>query len=142
MPNSNPANSPTRWKPGKSGNPGGLWQKGQSGNPAGMSKLRIRFQTLFADALLTDDPEAASRELAQLVWRSAKAGEAWACQLLYSRILPTDFNVKISRADDEAEQLDYSRLTETEIKTLETLLERATGATAQIESGEGAALPS
>jgi hypothetical protein len=142
MPNSNPANSPTRWKGGKSGNPSGLWQKGQSGNPAGMSKLRIRFQTMFADALLTDDPEKASRELSTIVWEAARKHEAWACTLLYSRILPTDFNVKISRADDEAEQLDYSRLTETEIKTLETLLERATGATAQIESGEGAALPS
>lgn len=141
MPNTNPANSLTRWKPGKSGNPGGLWKPGQSGNAAGKSKLRIQFQTMFANALLTDDPEAASRELSTIVWEAARKHEAWAVTLLYSRILPTDFNVRISRGEDEPEQIDYSRLTDEEIRTLEALLERATGATAQIEGGQSATLP-
>jgi hypothetical protein len=140
MPNSNPANSPTRWKPGKSGNPGGLWKPGQSGNAAGKSKLRVQFQTMFADALLTDDPEKASRELSTIVWEAARKHEAWACTLLYSRILPTDFNVRISRGDDEPEQLDYTKLTDEEIEILERLLERATGATPQIEVGESQAI--
>jgi hypothetical protein len=141
MPNSNPANSLTRIKPGQIANPKGLWQKGQSGNPAGMSKLRIRFQAMFANALLTDDPEAASRELSAIVWEAARKHEAWAVTLLYSRILPTDFNVRISRGEDEPDQLDYDKLTDEEIRILEALLERATGATAQIESGQSTTLP-
>ena len=140
MPNSNPQNHLTRMKPGKSGNPGGVWQKGQSGNPAGMSKLRIQFQRMFADALLTDEPEKASRELSTIVWEAARKHEAWAVTLLYSKIVPADFNVRISRGEDEPDQLDYSKLTDEEIRTLEALLERATGAPAQIESGESQAI--
>jgi hypothetical protein len=96
---------------------------------------------MFANALLTDDPEAASRELSAIVWEAARKHEAWAVTLLYSRILPTDFNVRISRGEDEPDQLDYDKLTDEEIRILEALLERATGATAQIESGQSTTLP-
>ena len=128
-------------KPGKSLNPARQWQKGQSGNPAGMSKLRIQFQRMFADALLTDEPAKASRELSAIVWEAARKHEAWAVTLLYSKIVPNDLNVKIRRDDDEPDQLDYSKLTDEEIEILERLLERATGAAAQIESGQSATLP-
>jgi hypothetical protein len=64
----------TRFKPGISGNQAAKWKPGQSGNPAGKSKLRLRFEETFNEALIT---QGGPEEAAQLLW----PGKVTAAQL-------------------------------------------------------------
>jgi hypothetical protein len=74
----------TRFKSGVSGNQTAKWKPGQSGNPAGKSKLRLRFEETFNEALITQGGPA---EAAQLLWASARAKEPWAIQELCRRFV-------------------------------------------------------
>ena len=64
--------SGTRFKSGVSGNQAAKWKPGQSGNPAGKSKLRLRFEETFNEALIT---QGGPEEAAQLLWASARGKE-------------------------------------------------------------------
>lgn len=135
-----------QWLPGHSGCPpekrrfvpGHPWrfQPGQSGNPAGTSKLRAQFEQSFYAALIGQgDPE----EAAALLWKAARAGEAWGVQLLLERIAPKDSKIRleVSRGDDEG--FDYSKLSDEQLKQLESILEQAQPLA--IENGASAAEP-
>jgi len=62
-----------QFKPGNSHR----WQPGMSGNPAGIPQSRLEFERAFNAALLR---EGSPEEAAQLLWKAARAGEAWAIQ--------------------------------------------------------------
>lgn len=139
-------NSRGQWLPGVSGCPPEKrvfvkghrygFQPGQSGNPSGVSKARRLFEEEFYHQLLNrGTPERA----AQLLWEAAEAREPWALQLLLQRIAPESSKVKleVSRGQDE---IDFSKLSDTDLEALERILERARPITA-IEGGTGTAQP-
>ncbi len=137
MPNLNPQNSATRLKPGHTTGTATRWQKGgPSPNPSGKSKLQRQFEQALADALVGDDPEARAKELAEIAWGAGRAGEAWAVTLLFQRLAPQAIDVRMSRGRDEQDELDWSKLTTEEIKTIEAIFERQA-----ITSGEGGSEP-
>ena len=110
------------------------WIKGQSGNPKGRPK---RGNTL-AEALRE---KGSAKELAELAWKAARAGEAWAIQLIFNRLEPVTTQLRLTHEVEHGEQLDYTKLSDAEIEQLENLLERAGSPIAEIEGGEGPAEP-
>lgn len=107
----------------KKGHVGPHWAPGQSGNPGGTNRLRREFDAALADALMGQDP-AASAQLATIAWKAARKNEAWAVQLLFQRLAPQPLNVRVSRGEDDEHALDYSKLTDEELKTLEGIFAR------------------
>ena len=108
----------TRFKPGLSGNEGAKWKPGQSGNPVGKSKRRVQFEEAFNEALLTGGgPEEAAR----LLWEAARGKEPWAIQELCRRFAPPTQSLHLLH-EDANEKLDYDRLTDEEIRQLESLV--------------------
>jgi hypothetical protein len=96
---------------------------GQSGNPGGIHRLRREFDAVLADALMGQDPIASAQELATIAWKAARKHESWAVTLLFQRLAPQPLNVRVSRGEDE-HALDYSKLTDEELKTLEGIFAR------------------
>jgi hypothetical protein len=113
------------------------WQPGQSGNPLGKPARQVQFDQALADALTGDDPEARANELAELVWKSARAGEPWAVQMLFARLSPQPLRVRME-TDKHGDRFDYSRLSDAELDALEQLLLKCEPA-GQLESGAGQA---
>jgi hypothetical protein len=107
------------------------WQPGQSGNPKGRPKKG----RTFTDAL---EAKGTPAELAELPWKAARNGEPWAIQMIFNRLEPQTTQLKLTHEKSDGPTIDYSRLTDSEIEGLESLLERATGAIAKLEDGEGA----
>ncbi len=120
------------FRPGKSGNPSTQFQPGQSGNPHGRSKLQREFDEALTQALITENPVQRAQELAEIAWKAARKGEAWAVNLLFARLSPQSINVRLSRGQDDDDPLDYGKLTEQEIHTIEAIFERQA-----LTSGEG-----
>ena len=89
------------WKPGRSANPARQWQPGQSGNAAGKPMRRILFERALADALAGEDVEAAAGELAEIAWKGARCGEAWAVQLLFARLAPQPMELRVGAAEPD-----------------------------------------
>ncbi len=85
--------------------------------------MRREFDAALADALMGENPAASAAELAAIAWRAARKHEPWAVQLLYQRLAPQPLNVRVSRGEDE-HALDYSKLTDEELKTLEGIFAR------------------
>ena len=110
--------SSTQFKSGVSGNQAAKWKPGQSGNPAGKSKLRLRFEESFNEALITQGGPA---EAAELLWASARAREPWAIQELCRRFAPESPSLRLVHEVDNNE-FDYSKLTDEQIRQLETIL--------------------
>jgi uncharacterized protein DUF5681 len=108
------------------------WTKGQSGNPRG----RPRRGSTFSEALRA---KGTPEELAELAWKAARNGEPWAIQTLFNRLEPQPTQVWLTHEVDHGPQLDYRKLTDDEIRQLESLLERATTPVAEIKDGEGPA---
>ena len=108
----------TRFKPGVSGNQTAKWKPGQSGNPAGKSKLRLRFEETFNEALIT---QGSPEEAAQLLWAAARNREPWAMQELCRRFAPEAPSLRLVHElhDDE---FDYSKLSDEQIQQLEAIL--------------------
>ncbi len=107
------------------------WQPGQSGNPKGRPKKG----RTFTDAL---EAKGTPAELAELAWKATLNGEPWAIQMIFNRLEPQTTQLKLTHEKSDGPTIDYSRLTDSEIEQLESLLERATGAIAELEDGEGA----
>lgn len=133
-----------RWLPGASANPETKlqpghkyrFQPGVSGNPSGIPARRALFEKLFYDALMGQgNPDEAAR----LLWECARKKEPWAIQALLQRLAPESSKVKleVTRGQDE---IDFSKLTDSELEALERILERARPIAA-IESGEIAPQP-
>src|SRR5689334_17223032 len=111
----------TRFKPGVSGNESAKWRPGKSGNPAGKSKRRTLFEEAFNEALITEgSPEEASR----LLWAAARAKEPWAIQELCRRFAPETQSLRLVHEVEE-DTLDYTKLTDEQIRQLESILEQA-----------------
>lgn len=132
----------TKYKPGRSGNPKTQfqpgnpyrWQPGQSGNPAGVARIRVEFEeALYRSLLEQGSPE----EVSSLLWECARKHEPWAILALLQRAAPQTHQLKVTH--DNEPQIDYSRLTDSEIADLEKLFERARTPVAAPESGEGEA---
>jgi len=126
------------WKPGQSANPATKWAPGQSGNPLGFSRLRHAFNEAFAHALVT---EGSPEEAAKLLWKAARAGEAWAVQNLCQRFAPMEAQLRITheRGNDG---FDYRQLSDEQLQQIRGILERATVVdvtpeSRQLESGDG-----
>ena len=107
---------PEKWF--KPGNPQ-RWQPGQGGNPAGMPQARVEFERAFYEALMR---QGSPDEAAALLWASAREREPWAVQLLLQRIAPETSKVRLEVARDE---IDFSRLSDDDLTTLERILEGA-----------------
>jgi hypothetical protein len=105
---------------------------GQSGNPLGRSKARTQFEAAFYEALLG---QGGPDEAARLLWDCARAKEPWAVQLLLQRLAPQDSKVKleVSRGQDD---LDYSRLSDEQLRQLDAILEQASVQSLPLASGE------
>jgi hypothetical protein len=80
------------------------------------------------------DP-AIARDAFEALKQALRAREPWAHAIYWARMLPPNFNVKVSRGADHEERFDYSKLTDAELEGLERILERAHVPVAQIESG-------
>ena len=125
----------TRFKPGVSGNEAAKWRPGQSGNPAGKSKLRLQFEEDFNQALVT---QGSPEEAAQLLWKGARKREAWAIQELCRRFAPEAHSLWVVHEEDHNE-IDYSKLTDEQIRQLEALLEGARAQPGGLAGGESQA---
>ena len=127
----------TRFKPGVSGNESSQWKPGQSGNPAGNSKRRLQFEELFIEALVT---EGSAEEAASLLWKAARAGEPWAIQNLCQRFAPQTQSLRMIHETEHGE-LDYTKLTDEQLRQLESIMEQAGGQPTPIDGREGPAQP-
>jgi hypothetical protein len=110
------------------------WQPGVSGNPAGTSKLRAEFEQEFYRCLIGHGDPA---EAAALLWKAARAGEAWGVQMLLDRLAPKESKFKLEVSRDEG--FDYTKLTDEQLRQLESILEAVQPLA--IEGGEGAPQP-
>ena len=124
----------TRFKPGSSGNETAKWRPGQSGNPAGKSRGRARFEEAFTEALITGGgPE----EAAKLLWEAARSKEPWAIQELCRRFSPQPQALHLIHEVDN-DELDYTQLSDEELRQLDAIVEKASAERPSIESGESA----
>jgi hypothetical protein len=124
------------------GNKAGLatrWPRGVSGNPTGRSKTRLQFEEALADALAGENPAARAKELAALVWKAARKGEAWAIMLLFSRLAPEPLKIKMEVS--RGEEIDFRQLSNEQIEQLENIFQQLAGPAGLLESGEGPAPP-
>ena len=105
--------------------------RNSSGNPAGNPAARRAFEQAFYAALMG---EGTPDEAAKLLWESARKHEPWAIQTLLQRLAPQVATVKIQHEVDNG-GFDFSRLSDAELRQLESILERAAGTTPEIEGG-------
>ena len=125
----------TRFRPGVSGNETTKWKQGQSGNPAGKSKLRLQFEEVFNEALIT---EGGPVEAAKLLWEAARGKEPWAIQELCRRFAPqTESLHLVHEVNNEA--IDHSKLTAEQIEQLDAIMEQAGVQPHALEGREGPA---
>lgn len=131
----------TKFKPGvsgcpekrfKAGNPH-RWQPGVSGNSAGISQTRLNFERAFNAALLE---EGLPEEAARLLWKAARAGEAWAIQNLCQRFAPQTQSLQLVHEVDNV-GFDFTKLTYEQIEQLERILDSAGVQPRAVEDGEG-----
>ncbi len=126
-----------RFEKGVGGGVNTRWQKGgPSPNPGGKTKLQRQFEQALTEALVGEDPPARAKELAEIVWNGARRNEAWAVQMLFQRLAPQAIDVRMSRGRGEGDEIDYSKLSDDDIRVLEAILQRQA-----IAGGEGGAQP-
>jgi hypothetical protein len=109
---------------------GKTWQPGQSGNPTGLSALHRQWREAYANALVSTGSangglEVAAQNCARLVWKAAIAGESWATLHLVEVLggpETSKIRLEVGRGQDE---IDFSRLSDAELETLERILESA-----------------
>ncbi len=126
-------NRNTRFKPGISGNSAAQWRPGQSGNPTGKSRRRAAFEESFNDALLS---EGGPEEAARLLWEAARNKEPWAIQELTRRFAPQTQSLHLIHEVDD-DKYDYSRLTDDQLRQLDTILEQAGAQPVPLAEGDG-----
>lgn len=76
------------------------FQAGRSGNPGGKTKRQAQFEAALADALVSEDPAARAAELAEITWTAARKSEPWAVQLLFNRLAPQTFTMRMETTPD------------------------------------------
>jgi hypothetical protein len=109
------------------------WQPGVSGNPVGLSLTRLQFEQAFHATLLA---EGSPEEAAQLLWKAARQGEAWAIQNLCQRFAPQTPSLRLIQEVDD-DRLDYSKLSDQQLEQLDAILEQAGVEPPALESREG-----
>ena len=127
----------TKFKPGVSGNETAKWKPGKSGNPAGKSKLRLRFQETFNEALIT---QGCPEEAARLLWEAARNREPWAIQELCRRFAPEAPSLRLVHEVHE-DEYDCSKLSDEQLQQLEAILGPVDTLPDTVTSGEGPARP-
>lgn len=135
----------TKFKPGISGcpekqfKPGNShrWAAGVSGNPAGIPRTRLNFEQTFNIALLT---QGSPEEAAKLLWEAARNGEPWAIQNLCQRFAPQTHSLRLVHERNN-DGIDYSKLTDEQLKQLDAIMEHAAPQPVRLEDGEGEAPP-
>jgi hypothetical protein len=127
----------TKFKPGVSGNETAKWKPGQSGNPAGKSKCRMQFEESFNEALIS---QGGPEEAAKLLWEAARSKEPWAIQELCRRFAPQTQSLHLIH-EVEDDQLDYTKLTDDQLRQLDAILKLANDQPAGSGQGEGAPKP-
>jgi hypothetical protein len=131
-----------QFPPGQSGNPATQfkagnphrWQHGTSGNPAGKSKYRAQFEDAFNQALIS---QGSAEEAAQLLWEAARAREPWAIQNICQRFCPPSQTLKLTHEVND-DPIDYSKLSDEQLRQLDALLEQAGDQPSSAENGNGA----
>lgn len=125
----------TKFKPGVSGNGAAKWKPGQSANPAGKSKQRLEFEQRFNEALLSyGSPE----EAVELLWKVARKEEAWGIQELCRRFAPEAHSLHLIHEVNN-DEIDYSKLTDEQLRQLEAILEAAKAQPVRLTDGKGPA---
>jgi hypothetical protein len=127
----------TRFQPGVSGNQAAKWKPGQSGNPAGKSRLRLRFEETFNEALLT---QGGPEEAARLLWEAARKREPWAIQELCRRFAPEAASLHLVHEVHDHE-IDYHKLSDEQLQQLEAILGPVHSQPDGATGGEGPAQP-
>jgi hypothetical protein len=94
------------------------WTKGVSGNLRGRPKRNYT----FTDALRA---KGSPHELAELAWKAARDGQPWAIQMIYNRLDPKPAQLKLMTEERDENPIDYSRLTDMEVRELQGLLDKA-----------------
>ncbi len=122
------------FKPGIAPNPATVWKPGQSGNPAGASKLRLQFNAGLTEALLA---RGSVDKLADILWAAANKGEAWAIQYLCNRIAPQEQSLRLIHEKGNDQDVDYSKLTNDQIRQIRAILEPAPGNAPRLDDGTG-----
>ena len=133
----------TKFKPGQSGNPQTRfkpgnphrWQPGQSGNPAGIAHNRLKFEESFYAALLG---LGSAEEVASLLWEAARKREPWAIQALLQRLAPEAKQIRVTHGVQDEPTIDYTRLSDEDLETIQQILERVMVPVGMGEGGEGA----
>ena len=126
----------TKFKPGICGNETTKWKPGQSGNPAGKSKRRMQFEESFNEALITG---GGPDEAAKLLWEAARRKEPWAIQELCRRFAPQTDSMRMIHEVNNDETIDYSRLSDEQIRQLEAILAQSRSQSSPAASGKGPA---
>ena len=111
----------TKFRPGTSGCPEKQfmagnrhrWPSGVSGNPAGVSRARLNFERQFHEALVN---EGSVGEAAELLWKAARNGEAWAIQNLCQRFAPQAANLHVTHEVGD-DGIDDSKLTDQQLES-------------------------
>jgi hypothetical protein len=132
-----PMKRDTRFRPGVCGNEASKWKPGQSGNPAGKSKRRTEFEETFNEELIT---QGGPEEAAKLLWEAARSKEPWAIQELCRRFAPQTQSLRMVH-EVQDERIDFSKLTDEQLKQLDAILEQAGVQPPATGGGEGTAPP-
>lgn len=114
------------------------WMPGQSGNPRGTTATRAKFQECYVQCLAggQGDEEllARAKELSDLAWKAARAGESWGFQEVRGQLAPliAQAQVKLVR---EAEHTDVNLalLNDEQLEQFIALSELASGPVIEIE---------
>src|ERR1035438_6379796 len=85
--------------------------------------------------------EAVRKEVASLLWESARKREPWAIQAVLQRLAPESKQIKMTHGLQNETNIDYTRLSGAELDQIQRLLERARVPTGTGEDGESAPQP-
>jgi hypothetical protein len=96
-----------------------------SGNPAGSPRARRQFEEAFYTALIG---EGTAEEAAKLLWSAARDKQPWAIQTLLQRLPPQTQSLKLVHEKGDDHGIDYTKLTDEQLRQLESILESATSA--------------
>lgn len=114
------------------------WSPGVSGNPAGSPRARRAFEEQFFAALIG---EGSAEEAAKLLWEAARERQSWAITALLQRLAPQTQSFRLVHEKGNDHELDYSKLSDEQLRQLEGILETAGVQSPALEGGEGAEEP-
>jgi hypothetical protein len=97
--------------------------------------MRLEFEEQFYAALLGN---GSADEVANLLWDAARQREPWAIQALLQRLAPEAKQINVTHGIQDEPAIEYSRLSEDDLNSLEEILERAKTEPDARQDGESA----